>query len=143
MFGVRGTSDVGTAEADAPPTSEKVNPAAPNMGTVFATRFRFEVCFTPGIVASSIPVEKRFEPSIVPFANVPCKVGWCVDVPWVPDFMFVNGVGSASPASAMRQVGNHRQVKVCLVTCQIIYKVTRQALRLGQARGSVQHLDCL
>jgi hypothetical protein len=50
-------SDVGTVDADAPPASEKVNPAAPNTGTAFVTLFRFESCFTPGIVASSIPVE--------------------------------------------------------------------------------------
>ncbi|WP_210180965.1 hypothetical protein, partial [Bradyrhizobium valentinum] len=41
-------------EADAPPASEKVNPAAPNAGTaVLATRFFFEACFTRGMVASS------------------------------------------------------------------------------------------
>jgi hypothetical protein len=51
MFGVCGVSAVGTADADAPPTSEKVNPTAPNAGTAFVTRFRFEACFTPGIVA--------------------------------------------------------------------------------------------
>jgi hypothetical protein len=51
MFGVRGTSCVGMAAADAPPTIEKVNPAAPNTGTDFVTRFRFEDCFTFGILA--------------------------------------------------------------------------------------------
>jgi hypothetical protein len=51
MFGVRGTSCVGTAAADAPPTSEKVNPAAPNTGTDFVRRFRFEACFTLGMLA--------------------------------------------------------------------------------------------
>jgi hypothetical protein len=36
----------------------KVKPAAPNAGTAaLVTRFRFEVCFTRGIVASSIPVQ--------------------------------------------------------------------------------------
>jgi hypothetical protein len=54
MFGVRGTSCVGTAAADAPPTSEKVKPAAPNTGTAFVPRFGFEACFARGIVASSI-----------------------------------------------------------------------------------------
>jgi hypothetical protein len=48
------TSPVGTADADAPPASEKVNPAAPNAGTaVLVTRFLFEACFTRGMVASS------------------------------------------------------------------------------------------
>jgi hypothetical protein len=51
MFGVCGASAVGTADADAPPTSEKVKPTAPKAGTAFVTRFRFEACFTPGIVA--------------------------------------------------------------------------------------------
>jgi hypothetical protein len=51
MFGFCGVSAVGTADADAPPTSEKVNPTAPKAGTAFVTRFRFEACFTPGIVA--------------------------------------------------------------------------------------------
>jgi len=55
MFGVRGASVVGATAADAPPTSEKVNPAAPNTGTAFVTRFRLEACFTLGIVAFSIP----------------------------------------------------------------------------------------
>jgi hypothetical protein len=50
MFGVCGVSAVGTADADAPPTSEKVNPTAPKAGTAFVTSFRFEACFTPGIV---------------------------------------------------------------------------------------------
>jgi hypothetical protein len=49
------TSAVGTAAADAPPTREKVNPAAPNAGAAaLVTRFRFEACFTRDIVASSM-----------------------------------------------------------------------------------------
>jgi len=56
MFGVRGMSVVGATAADAPPASEKVSPAAPNTGTVFVTRFRFEACFTRGMVASSVPL---------------------------------------------------------------------------------------
>jgi hypothetical protein len=48
------TSPVGTTDADAPPASEKVNPAAPNAGTaVLVTRFFFEACFTRCMVASS------------------------------------------------------------------------------------------
>jgi hypothetical protein len=83
MFGVCGVSAVGTADADALPTSEKVNPTAPRAGTVFVTRFRFEACFAPGIVAPPYAAEKRFESTqILGFVNVPCKVGWCVDVHW-------------------------------------------------------------
>jgi hypothetical protein len=59
MFGVCGVSAVGTADADAPPTSEKVNPAAPKAGTAFVIRFRFEACFTPGIVAPPYLQKKR------------------------------------------------------------------------------------
>ena len=61
MFGVRGMSVVGATAADAPPASEKVSPAAPNTGTAFVTRFRFEACFTRGMVASSVPCEKCFD----------------------------------------------------------------------------------
>src|ERR1700724_1881066 len=81
MFGVRGTSCVGTAAADAPPASEKVNPAAPNTGAAIVPRFRFEACFTPSIVASSITFKRCSESSgvILRFANVPCKAGWHTD----------------------------------------------------------------
>jgi hypothetical protein len=42
---------VGRADAEAPPASEKVNPAAPNAGiAALVTRFRLEACFD--IVAS-------------------------------------------------------------------------------------------
>jgi hypothetical protein len=71
-------TSVGTADADAPPTSEKVNPAAPNAGTAaLVTRFRFEACFNLGIVASSIPVrEFRIQRGrILRSANAPCKTG--------------------------------------------------------------------
>jgi hypothetical protein len=47
---VSGTSAVGMADADAPPISEKVNPAAPNTGTA-ALGMCF--CFTFGMNASS------------------------------------------------------------------------------------------
>jgi hypothetical protein len=48
------TSPVGTADADAPPASEKVSPAAPSAGiAVLVTRFFFEACFTRDMVASS------------------------------------------------------------------------------------------
>jgi hypothetical protein len=57
-LGVCFTSAVGTADADAPPINEKVNPAAPNAGiAALVTRFRFEASFTRGIVESSIPVK--------------------------------------------------------------------------------------
>jgi hypothetical protein len=67
---------VGTADADAPPTSENVNPAAPSAGTAaLVMRFRFEACFTRGIVASSIPVKEFRVQSIaiVRSANAPRK----------------------------------------------------------------------
>jgi len=48
-----GASVVGTADAEAPPAMPKVKPAALSAGTAtFVTRFRFEDCFTRGIVAS-------------------------------------------------------------------------------------------
>src|ERR1700730_14226781 len=88
MFGLLGTSDVGTADADAPPTSEKVTPAAPNAGTAFATRFRFEACFTPGIVAPPYLQKNVSSPAreILRLANAPCKIGGTADLPWVLDF---------------------------------------------------------
>jgi hypothetical protein len=52
-FGNRCASCVGATAADAPPASEKVNPAAPSTGTALATRFRFVACFTFGMRASS------------------------------------------------------------------------------------------
>jgi len=61
MFGVGGVSAIGTAVADAPPTSEKVNPTAPKAGTAFVIRFRFEACFTPGIVHLHTCRKTRFE----------------------------------------------------------------------------------
>src|SRR5437868_15081967 len=60
-FVVGCTSAAGTADADAPPASEKVNPAAPNAGmAALVTRFFFEACFTRDIVASSS--NESFEP---------------------------------------------------------------------------------
>jgi len=57
-FNFCGASMAGTADAEALPASEKVNPAAPKAGTAaLATLFRFEACFTRDIVASSIPVD--------------------------------------------------------------------------------------
>jgi hypothetical protein len=83
-----GTSDVGTADADAAPTSEKVNPAAPNAGTAFVTRFRFEACFTPGIVVPPYLQKNVSSPAreILRLANAPCKIGDMADVPCVLDF---------------------------------------------------------
>jgi hypothetical protein len=52
---VCGTSAVGTADAAALPSNEKVNPAAPNAdAAALVTRFCFETCFTRGMVASSV-----------------------------------------------------------------------------------------
>ncbi|MBR0895286.1 hypothetical protein JQ616_10035 [Bradyrhizobium tropiciagri] len=54
-------SAAGTVDADAAPTSEKVNPAAPNAGTaalatrLLVTRLLLGACFTRAILASSIP----------------------------------------------------------------------------------------
>jgi hypothetical protein len=63
-FNFCGVSVAGTADAEALPASEKVNPAAPRAGTAaFATLLRFEACFTRDIVASSILWERfRFQP---------------------------------------------------------------------------------
>jgi hypothetical protein len=77
MSGVRGTSVIGATAADAPPTSEKVNPAAPNTGTDFVTRFRFEACFTCGIVASSNTLEKIFRVQPINCTLWKCSMqGW-------------------------------------------------------------------
>jgi hypothetical protein len=38
--------------ADAPLTSDKDSPAAPNIGTAFLLRFRFETCFACDMVKS-------------------------------------------------------------------------------------------
>lgn len=55
------TSAIGTADADAPPVSEKVKPAAPSAGkAALVTRFFVEACFTRDIVASSIRGNKSF-----------------------------------------------------------------------------------
>src|SRR6266436_1855549 len=78
MFGVRGASVVGATAADAPPTSEKVNPAAPNTGTDFVTRFRFEACFTRAIVAFLHILQRSLESRrlIVRFADFPSKAAY-------------------------------------------------------------------
>jgi hypothetical protein len=53
------TSPVGTADANALPASENVNPAAPSAGSaVLAMRFFFEACFARGMVASSTIAKK-------------------------------------------------------------------------------------
>jgi hypothetical protein len=39
------------AAADAPPASDRDNPAAPRTGTAFLPAFRFEACFARGIIA--------------------------------------------------------------------------------------------
>jgi hypothetical protein len=46
-----GTSAVGMVDAEAPPASPNVRPAAPSAGTAaLVTRFRFEASFSRGIV---------------------------------------------------------------------------------------------
>ena len=48
------TSPVGTADANALPAIEKVNPATPSAGTaVLVIRFFFEACFERAMAASS------------------------------------------------------------------------------------------
>jgi hypothetical protein len=48
------TSPVGTADANALPATEKVNPATPSAGTaVLVIRFFFEACFERAMAASS------------------------------------------------------------------------------------------
>jgi hypothetical protein len=51
-----GISAAGIVDADALPTSEKPNPAAPSivMAAALVVRFCFEACLTRGMVASSI-----------------------------------------------------------------------------------------
>jgi hypothetical protein len=58
LFRDSGTSAVATADADALPTSERLNPAALRAGTPTALvrRFRFEACFTRDMQQSSMPV---------------------------------------------------------------------------------------
>jgi hypothetical protein len=54
VFGVVGISVAGPpVAAEAPPVSDNDNPAAPNTGTAFARRLRFDTCFVCGIVESS------------------------------------------------------------------------------------------
>jgi hypothetical protein len=65
MPGVRSTSCVGATAAEAPPASEKVNPAAPNTGTALFTRLRFEACFTLAIGASSAAVNVNDNQNVV------------------------------------------------------------------------------
>ena len=49
--------------ADAPPANDNDIPARPNTGTAFVTRFRFEACFTRGMVASSVPCKNVLTPA--------------------------------------------------------------------------------
>jgi hypothetical protein len=96
------------ADADAPPTSEKVKPAAPNAGTAaFVMRFFFEACFARGIVASSIPSNKSFESRAKPYPPQICQarptshtIMWRnVQFP----FMFMNIVGDSAADGDVRE----------------------------------------
>jgi hypothetical protein len=60
-FGVSGMSAIATADADAPPASAKVSPAALNAGTApLANRFFFfEACFAGCMVGSSERCKKH------------------------------------------------------------------------------------
>jgi hypothetical protein len=47
--------------ADAPLTSDKDSPAAPNIGTAFLLRFRFETCFACDMVSLSHTFQQTFD----------------------------------------------------------------------------------
>jgi hypothetical protein len=82
----------GATDADAPPTSEKVNPAAPNTGAAaLAKRLLFEACFTCGIVPPYL-VKECFDfcTMIVSLANPPCKAGYAFGRSRFQDFMKMN-----------------------------------------------------
>src|ERR1700731_1046295 len=96
------------ADADAPPTSEKVKPAAPNAGTAaLVMRFFFESCFARGIVASSILGNKSFESRAKPYPRRICQarptthtITWRnVQFP----FMFMNIVGGSAADGDVRE----------------------------------------
>jgi hypothetical protein len=118
-FKVCGASAVGTADADALPTSERVNPAAPNAGTAaLVTRCRLGACFTRGMVASSIPDETVLEstpnictPHDLRMQDSPCMcamllraAGFLIHV----RFMLMNVIGNLCCFSCSHQ---HRSAK--------------------------------
>jgi hypothetical protein len=89
-----GTSAVGNVDADAPPARERPSPAAPSAGTAaaFVTRFRFEACFTRGIVASSMTHLKccqKSSPQSVRLAHLPCKLDNFTKSLWYIQFLFI------------------------------------------------------
>ncbi|MGY8704914.1 hypothetical protein RAD16_04110 [Bradyrhizobium sp. 18BD] len=93
-------SGVGTADADAPPASENVNPAAPNAGTAtLVTRFfPLEVFFAcrmvePPSIARSIPAAVSLRPG----RNASNNFAQESAAQHVQDvFIFMNGIGTAS-----------------------------------------------
>ncbi|TWB66456.1 hypothetical protein FBZ94_101128 [Bradyrhizobium sacchari] len=93
-------SAVGTADAEAPPASENVNPAAPNAGTAtLVTRFfPLEVFFAcrmvkPPSIARSVPAALSLRPGRCASNNFAHEraVAHGQDV-----FIFMNGIGTAS-----------------------------------------------
>ncbi|WP_156527674.1 hypothetical protein [Bradyrhizobium stylosanthis] len=94
-------SGVGTADADAPPASENVNPAAPNAGTAtLVTRFfPLEVFFAcrmvePPSIARSVPAAVSLRPGNDASNNFAHRSA----APHVQDdaFIFMNGIGAVS-----------------------------------------------
>jgi hypothetical protein len=85
---------VGNVDADAPPARERPSPAAPSAGTAaaFVTRFRFEACFTRGIVASSMTHLKccqKSSPQSVRLAHLPRKLDNFTKSLWYIQFLFI------------------------------------------------------
>ena len=101
MFGVGGMSVVGATAADAPPASEKLSPAAPNTGTAFVTRFRFEACFTRDMFASSVRFFDSRE-TIVRSANAACKPCNAPCAHRVPKFRLMNEAFTMTVAQVAR-----------------------------------------
>jgi hypothetical protein len=102
-------SVVGATAADAPPASEKLSPAAPNTGTAFVTRFRFEACFTRDMFASSVPVKRFFDSSaaIVRSANAACKPCNAPCAHRVPKFRLMNEAFTMTVAQVAPNLGAH------------------------------------
>src|ERR1700733_1541063 len=74
MFRVLGTPvPAQKPAADPPPANDKVNPAAPNTGTVAVRCFRFEACLVRGIVNFLHAFCKNLRAPSVPSAKVLCK----------------------------------------------------------------------
>ena len=90
------------ADADALPSNEKVNPAAPNAGMAALVR-RFEACFTCGMVASSVSFYVASVRSTGPARKVACAIKCEAGIEFL--FIFMNEIdtwpvlGCANPIS--------------------------------------------